>query len=217
VRRIIATILALAALIGLSAVFSSAAIADGDPASDVLVYDSVFNPYDSGASPQAYAELQALVRYVSAHGYPLKVAMVASSADLGTVSQLWENPSSYSVYLGRELKLVFKGTLLVVMPQGYGLYVPVAVKNIPKGDDRAMADLQAPASDLVAGAFQVIQRLASDNGVTLPKTLSVTTAPARTSASSPAPLIGFGVGLLAVALAWGVSLRVRPLRREVAA
>jgi hypothetical protein len=217
VRRIIAIILALAASIGLAVTFSPAAFADGDPASDVLVYEPVFNPYDSGATVAQAAQLEALVRYVSAHGYPVKVAMIASSRDLGTASELWENPDEYAIYLGTELKLVFKGRLLVVMPQGYGLRDPFPTDAIPAGDRKAVNGLYAPGSDLVAGAYQVVTRLASDNGITVPKTFAYTAPAASSGSSSASPLIGFAVGLVAIAVAWGVSLRARPLRTRAVA
>jgi hypothetical protein len=214
-RRIIAAILALIALMGLAATFSSAALADGDPASDVLVYYSVFAPPDLHANPTQLAQLDELVKYVSAHGYPIKVALVASSADLGTATQLWENPQDYSRYLGKELSYVTHDRLLVVMPAGYGLRDPRT--HIPEGDIRGTSGLNAPGSELIAGAAFVIERLARDNGIRLPASLNAQAAAAVASSRSIVPWIGLVVGLIAVAGSWGVSLRLRPIRSKVLA
>ncbi len=59
-------------------------------------------------------------------GYPLRVAVIASPADLGSVTPLWRQPQAYAGFLGEELSLLYKGTLLVVMPDGFGLYGPGA-------------------------------------------------------------------------------------------
>jgi hypothetical protein len=224
VRRFTAAILALVALMGLSAGLSPNAFADGDPASDVLAFEPIFDPPDSGIGPQDEATLLALVKAVklpvragSSARYPLKVAFVNSAADLGSITELWQEPGDYGQFLGRELSLEFHGTLLVVMPQGYGLYLNVPVKEIPAGDVKAVSDLTAPGADLAEGADLVIRRLAADNGITLPKTLAVAAPKAAGQGTPVAPLIGFAVGLVAIAGAWGASLRLRPIRQRVAA
>ncbi len=215
-RRIIAAIFALAALVGLAGVSAPAALADGDPASDVLVYDSVFNPPDSGAKPEQAALLAATVQAASRAGYPIRVALINSSADLGTVTELWENAPSYAQYLGKELSLQFHGVVLVVMPQTDGLYVPL--RTIPAGDRKGMSGLAPAGSNLADAAIQIVARLAADNGVRLPAKLAVPTAsPSSSAGSSPLPLVGFIVGLVAVAGAWGISLRARPVRRRAVA
>jgi hypothetical protein len=103
------------------------------------------------------------------------------------------------------------------MPQGYGLYLNVPVKQIPPGDLKAVSSLTAPGSDLAAGAALVIRRLAADNGVTLPATSAVATPKSAGGSTPVAPLIGFAAGLVAIAGAWGASLRLRPIRQRVAA
>jgi hypothetical protein len=216
VRRIIAAILALTALMGLAAVLAPAAFADGDPASDVLTFQSVFNPSDSGAKPEEVATLAATVQAANRAGYPIRVALINSSADLGTVTQLWEEAPSYAQYLGKELSYQFHGVVLVVMPQTDGLYVPA--KQIPAGDSKGMSGLNPAGSQLAASATQIVARLAADNGVSLPSRLAVTSAPKVTNASSSSgPLIAFIGGLVAIAGAWALSLRLRPVRRRAVA
>jgi hypothetical protein len=50
------------------------------------------------------------------------VAVIASPYDLGSVTPLWRKPRVYAKFLGTELSYVFHGTLLVVMPGGFGLF-----------------------------------------------------------------------------------------------
>ena len=51
------------------------------------------------------------------------MALIAHRSDLGSIGALWNKPNVYSGFLGTELSLVFHGTLLVVMPNGYGVDV----------------------------------------------------------------------------------------------
>ena len=37
------------------------------------------------------------------------------------MTELWRQPQNYARFLGQELSLVYRGTLLVVMPNGFGL------------------------------------------------------------------------------------------------
>ncbi len=199
---------------GLAAVLAPSALADGDPASDVLVFDSVFNPPDSGAKPEQAARLQATVQAASRAGYRIRVALINSSGDLGTVTQLWQEPADYSYYLGKELSLQFHGAVLVVMPQGYGLYVPQ--KTPPPPDVKVMDSEVAPGADLAEGAQQAVMALAKANGIPL-DVGSVAVHGGSGGSSSLLPLIGFIVGLVLVAGAWGLSLRARPVRGRAVA
>ena len=48
--------------------------------------------------------------------------MIASPTDLGSVTELWRQPQNYARFLAQELSLLYRGPLLVVMPNGYGRY-----------------------------------------------------------------------------------------------
>ena len=61
---------------------------------------------------------------VSDAGLPIKVAVIGNKTDLGAVPQLWGKPQTYARFLGAELRFVYKDTLLVVMPQGFGINGP---------------------------------------------------------------------------------------------
>ncbi len=86
---------------------------DGDPASDVLASQSLFLPQDAGISPTQQAQLAALLADARARGYPVRVAVIASAGDLGSVSALWRQPENYARFLGQELSLTYHGPRLV--------------------------------------------------------------------------------------------------------
>ena len=94
--------------------------ADGDPASRgrARLPGGCSSPQDAGLLARQQAQLGAvLIPPRGAAGYPLRVAVIASPTDLGSITELWRRPASYARFLGQELSLVYlHGTLLVVMP-----------------------------------------------------------------------------------------------------
>ncbi len=94
--------------------------ADGDPGSDVLVYQPLFLASDSGISVSEQVRLGNLLHEADKAGLPLRVAIIAKQDDLGSVTALWKQPRAYAHFLGLELSLAYKGRLLVVMPNGFG-------------------------------------------------------------------------------------------------
>jgi hypothetical protein len=184
--------------------------ADGDPASDVLVTQTLFLPFDAGISARQQAQLAALMQAAARRGYQLRVALIASPTDLGSVTELWRRPQSYAEFLGEELSLVYRGTLLVIMPNGFGLY---RLDGPLAGARSALAGVSAPGTGagLGASALAAIRRLAAAAGHPLPL-LNAPTAVASTPGSPRAlPWIVFAVGGLLVAVAWALSLRAQPL------
>jgi hypothetical protein len=130
------TVLRRAALgLLLALAFAPSAIADGDPASDVLIPAETRVYMTNGAKDAALEQrLQTTAQQVSDAGLPIKVAVIGNTTDLGAVPQLWAKPQTYARFLGAELRFVYKGTLLVVMPQGFGI-------NGPYTQSRAIAAL----------------------------------------------------------------------------
>jgi MYXO-CTERM domain-containing protein len=51
----------------------------------------------------------------------MKVALIASVTDLGLEPSYYGKPTDYARFLGAELQYLYKGKLLIVMPQGAGL------------------------------------------------------------------------------------------------
>jgi hypothetical protein len=115
-RGLLAVVLAICAL----GVFSPAARADGDPGSDVLVYQNLFVAADSNISIAQQVELGDLLTAAGRSGFTIRVAIIATPADLGAITQLWGKPTSYASFLGIELSLAYAQRLLVVMPDGFG-------------------------------------------------------------------------------------------------
>jgi hypothetical protein len=198
VQRLVTLVLLLAAA---ASGLTSMARADGDPASDVLASQTLFLPQDAGLTTAQQAQLAALLATSNRGGYPIRVAIIAAPTDLGSVSALWRRPENYARFLGQELSLVYRGPLLVVMPNGYGVLnaSPTALAGIPSG------------GPIGASSMTAIQRLAATAGhkLALPPT-----PPTADSASASADTIAwlvFGAGGVLIALAWAASLHIRPL------
>jgi hypothetical protein len=181
--------------------------ADGDPASDVLLAQPLFLPQDAGVSATGQAQLTSLL--VSAHrrGFPARVAVIAGPTDLGSISALWRQPGNYARFLGQELSLNFRGPLLVVMPNGYGLYDqgPQSAR-----EQQALGRLPAPGRGLGAAAVVAIQRLAASTGHPLPSPRGA--APTSHASGDTLAWAVFVVGAVLILLAWIASLRARPVR-----
>ena len=149
----------------LALIFVPSAFADGDPASDYLQPPDVRVYMTVGATDQSLAKgLQRTAQQVTDAGLPIKVAVIGSKIDLGAVPQLWAKPQTYATFLGAELRFVYKDTLLVVMPQGFGITGPFS-----KG--QAIAALQGidPRKDvtpagLTASADKALLALAAADG-----------------------------------------------------
>jgi hypothetical protein len=62
------------------------------------------------------------------------------------VSALWRHPETYARFLGAELALVYRGTVMVVMPNGYGLDVTASGTRTASGN----AELPLPGKQLGA-------------------------------------------------------------------
>jgi len=143
-----------------------AARADGDPASDYLLGQQVFFPYDLKVSSETQQSLVALVNEANSKGYTIRVAMIWSSYDLGSVPGLWRKPQDYARFLGAELRYVYKNRLLIVMPNGFGFYhqqKPTTKESATLGK----IGVGAGANGFVDATREAVTRLAADNGVKL--------------------------------------------------
>ena len=191
-----------------AALLVQSALADGDPASDYLISQQVFVPFE-GVSTKTAGEITALLNDSEQKGFPLKVAVIGSRYDLGAVPSLFGKPQQYASFLGQEDYYFFKDELLVVMPNGYGLYKHAGV---PAADKAAIKALPSPGTAqgdaLVAAAEHAVRVLAARHGVTL----SAASKGGGSSKTSDRVEILSGVLALA-ALAIGARLLLRR-RRE---
>lgn len=160
-RAAVAVLVAVVAL----GVLGTAARADGDPGSDVLASQSLFLPVDAHASASRQAGLASVVRSANASGFTIRVAVIAQPDDLGAVAALWRKPAAYAKFLGIELSQLYKGRLLVVMPNGFGLNWP----GHPTSPElRVLARIQAGTGGGLAGTAEAAVRgLAAASGVRL--------------------------------------------------
>src|SRR5262249_23436230 len=95
--------------------------ADGDPASDVLLFQNVYLP--AQAPSRAVSEvLENIASAVYRRGDRVKVAIVYDQSDLGRIPPLYGVAKGSARSLGLELGLGYAGPLLVVMPAGLGVY-----------------------------------------------------------------------------------------------
>ena len=126
--------LALVAMVALTLAVTPFARADGDPASDWLLSQPSFVPGDDGV-PSAYTtQLNAVLSDAKARGYEIRVAIIGTRYDMGSVYIDWLKPKRYVPFLSHELFFVYKGRVLVAMPNGLA---------ISDGDGRP-----APAADV---------------------------------------------------------------------
>jgi hypothetical protein len=162
------TLAALLAAAFALVVTPSAARADGDPASDILLVQDVFVTYSVQVPKADKSQLEALVASAKRAKVPLKAAVIATPADLGAVPSLFGKPKTYAQFLGREIYNIYPGRLLVVMPNGYGVSSAGA---IVKREQRALEALPKPGSDgaaLTNAAEHAIRRIAALHGKRLP-------------------------------------------------
>src|SRR3954471_23405052 len=152
--------------VGLAAVsllFPSAALANGHPASDILLQQKVYFPVQR-VSPPTAGRLQAVVRKANAKGYPIRVALIEDANDLGTVPDLLNQPQKYADFLGPEIRFVYKGDLLVVMPDGLGLTTTDQTPPPAKAIEGMQVEAGGSPDGLAQTAGEAVTKLAAAAG-----------------------------------------------------
>jgi hypothetical protein len=161
-RRATALLMAMTALVTVGA--ADLALADGDPASDVLLFQDAYLPYFPPPSKPEAQTLSRLLGQVRRDGYPMKVALIQSNGDLGAYPDLLGRPDDYAKLLESELAIrVKKPHLLIVMADG-GL----AGRNLGPDAERILdgieIDTAAESDGLVRAALRAVAEIASANG-----------------------------------------------------
>ena len=72
----------------IAAVVAQSARADGDPASDYLLVQRVFVPYEGASASAQQRALTKAVATANKTGFTIRVAVIFSSYDLGSVTSL---------------------------------------------------------------------------------------------------------------------------------
>jgi hypothetical protein len=189
---------------------SSSAWADGDPASDVLLGQNVFYPYDPPVSNAAAETLNSETAATKRADFQIKVALIAAPTDLGVIPSLFGKPQQYADFLYREITFLGPTHLLVVMYDGYGL------QGFTPAVGHAIATLAPPrgktSTELAQAAIGAVAKLAAAGRHPVQGVRGV---PAGSSAgsggSSSAPIL---IGLVVAAVA--VATVVLVLRRRQA-
>lgn len=199
----------LVALVASGAV-APAARADGDPASDVLLSQSLYLPADAGFSARQQTQLNALIAAAKRGGLTVRVALIPTAYDLGSVQALWQKPGTYARFLGIELSLVYKHALLVVMPNGIGLNWP---GHSTAAADRLLATISpgAGSASLLAGTEDAVRAVAAADAVKL------THSPPAAGKGGSGALTDVVAVVMAILLAGILALRLRARRRGRAA
>lgn len=179
---------------------------DGDPASDVLLIQNAFYPYQPPPSPKLEASLNSLLAQTSSAGLPLKVAIIGSREDLGAVPTYFGHPAQYATFLDREISSNKPQPLLVVMPAGLGL----ANVGPASALARVSIDTSARTDGLTRTAILAAIALARANGhpTVFPSTAATPTTRRRGSPS----VVLFGLPVLLLALA-GIPILMRHKRK----
>lgn len=201
---IIVTVLAALALT------PAKSLADGDPASDVLLGEDVFYPYTPPVSAPVQKALNAETAAARHAGLPIKVALIASPVDLGVIPSLFGKPQKYADFLDQEISFQGKQQLLVVMAAGYG------AQGVGAAAEGALASLPKPAgptsNDLAQAARTAVVKLARASGHPLKGGPGAPSSSAGSSSTNTILLIVLIVAAIAIA---GALLFLR--RRHAAA
>ena len=180
--------------------------ADGDPASDVLLAQNVFYPYQPKVSSPLEAALERTLGAAAATGLHLKVAIIGAPEELGLVPNLFGHPQAYAQFLDREISFNQPQALLVVMPAGFGV--------MPAGSGGALAqvpiDNQHRSDGLTRSAILAVVALARSRG----HPIATPSIPATSKpSSSPPALLVFALPAALLILA-GVAVMRRGRSRS---
>jgi hypothetical protein len=201
-------LLCLLATVVVALSLAPAALADGDPASDVLLGENVFYPYSPQVTPSLQKTLNAETAATKKAGFPLKVALIAGPVDLGVIPDLFGKPQKYADFLDQEISFQAKQPLLVVMPAGYG------VSGVGAPATAAVPSLPKPAgphsNDLAKAAIVAVARLAKAAGHPIS---GVPGVPGSSSGGGISATTIILIVLIVAALVTGGALAVITLRR----
>jgi len=216
IARAAMTLAAVAAL-----ACAPAALADGDPASDVLPSQDAYYPYQPPVSKAVVTALNNELKQVKDAGYPMKVALLQSAGDMGSYPTLFNQPQRYADLLSSELPTQrdkqFKGALhlLVVMPGGFG------GENLGDNVDEALAPVKINAAQqsdgLARAAMLAVARIATANGhpTKTPPEATASSEKSKSSGGGGGGSAGLIIGIIVAVLAIGAIVVVLLRRRRV--
>jgi hypothetical protein len=135
------------------------ALAHGDPASHYLETGSLYPGFDLQPSQDVELQLMGVIDAAKHAGFPLKVAIVASEADVADNPEMLNKPQEYADYVVGALvgsRVPVDAPIVIVTPVGIGVAGPGAedmasVKTGQGGDALARAAMTA-VRDIAAKA-----------------------------------------------------------------
>jgi len=135
------------------------ALAHGDPASHYLETGPLYPGFDLQPSQDVELQLMGVIDAAKHAGFPLKVAIVASEADVADNPEMLNKPQEYADYVVGALvgsRVPVDGPVVIVTPVGIGVAGPGAedmasVKTGQGGDALARAAMTA-VRDIAAKA-----------------------------------------------------------------
>jgi hypothetical protein len=200
--------------LGIPVAATTVAIANIDPASDVLLQQDTFVTYEQVCT-QVKTALEESTKNARASGYPIKVAVIAASSDLGGAPEYFDRPSAYAKFLGSELgtanphanRNVKDVHLLVVMPAGLAL-----LRGTPEATDAARG-ISTPehfdANALTRIAVKAVPQIATAAGH--PTESAEIASGCSHSSSNTLVLFAVPIGLLVLA---GLAIRLAQRDRQ---
>ncbi len=188
------------------AALASSALADADPASDVLLAQDAFFPYQPAVSHGLENGMNAVLRSAKKAGLPLKVAVIGSREDLGAIPDFFGHPQPYAQFLDKEISYNNRPPLLVVMPAGFGV--------VAAGPTGALApirvDTRHGSDGLVRSGIEAVLALVRARGRVVP---APATPPGSTGGGPPAAVL-FAIPVVLLVLIGVVGLHRGRRRRR---
>jgi hypothetical protein len=189
----------------------ASARADGDPASDFLLFGPYYVPLQPPPAKSVRDELNALLRGAATQKKPLRVAVIRTKEDLGAFPQLFGKPKAYARLLSNEIAFSYKGPLLIVMPHGFG------TRHVPAARAKLLAGIEIDSTSpdaMTRTTIEASRKLLTAAGVDVARIAP----PPDASSDDGTPMwvwvaIGAGVVVLVLAIAGGL---VVVLRRRAA-
>jgi hypothetical protein len=203
-RRVLAFLIPAGAMF----LFGANASADIDPASDVLLQQNVFLPYQPKVCSQLEEPLTKLTDQAAREGYSIKVAIIGSQADLGGAAQYFGEPQRYAEFLGSELGISRHGdvgvqtdrSLLTVMPDGFGFHRSGKASDVAEVVDGLGAPEGGHPNDLARATIAALPKLARAAGHPVPVPSVRSGCPGSGGSSAIVFMVPIALILLAAAI-----------------
>ena len=189
------------------------ALAHGDPASHYLETGPLYPGFDLQPSQDVELQLMGVIDAAKHAGFPLKVAIVASEADVADNPEMLNKPQEYADYVVGALvgsRVPVDGPVVIVTPVGIGVAGPGA-------EDMASVKTGQGGDALARAAMTAVRDIAAKAGHPLPAHIP----PAQVAIAPPKggglPDVDFGAltPLLVFAVIFGGAALLFELRQRL--